>query len=88
MDRAGSGDKDESEDEDEDDPPVVIDKSKKSSFTGESAGLDGNLVSAWEAPVGSHRGRSRTDHRRRGSQLEIESADADWPVQAEALDSE
>jgi hypothetical protein len=35
MDRAGSGDEDESEDEDEDDPPVVIDKSKKSSFTRE-----------------------------------------------------
>jgi len=52
MDCAGSGDEDESddenesEDEDEDDPPVVIDKSKKSSFTRELAGLDGNLASA------------------------------------------
>jgi hypothetical protein len=92
KDRVGSSDENdenESEDEDEDDPPVVIDKSKKSSFTRELAGLDGNLGSAWEAPAGSHRRRSRTDHRRRRSgRLEIESAEADWPVQAEALDSE
>jgi len=73
----GYGDEDESEDEDEDDPPVVMDKSKKSSFTRELAGLDGNLGSAWEAPVGSHGRRSRTDHRRLRSQLEIESAEAD-----------
>jgi len=83
RDRAGSSDEnddeDESEDEDDDDdPPVVIDKSKKSSFTRELAGLDGNLGSAWEAPAGSHRRRSRTDHRRRRSgRLEIESAEAD-----------
>jgi hypothetical protein len=76
KDRAGSSD--ESEDEDEDDPPVVIDKSKKSSFTRELAGLDGNLGSAWEAPAGSLRRRSRTDHRRRRSgRLKIESAEAD-----------
>jgi len=84
--RAGSSN--ESEDEDDEDPPAVIDKSKKSSFTRELAGLDGNLGSAWEVPARSHRRKSRTDHRRRRSQLEIESAEADWPVQAEALDSE
>jgi hypothetical protein len=84
KDRAGSSD--ESENEDDEDPPVVIDKSKKSSFTRELAGLDGNLGSAWEAPAGSHRRRSRTDHRRRRSQLEIESAEADLPVHAEAID--
>jgi len=61
MDRVGS------DDEDEDDPPVVIGRSKKSSFTRELAGLDGNLGSAWEAPAGSHRRRSQTDHRRRRS---------------------
>jgi hypothetical protein len=76
KDRAGSDDEDESEDEH--DPPVVINKSKKSSFTRELAGLDGNLGSAWEAPAGSLRRRSRTDHRRRRSgRLEIESAEAD-----------
>jgi len=75
KDRAGSSD--ESEDADEDNPPVVMDKSKKSSFTRELAGLDGNLGIAWEAPAGSHR-RGRTDHhRRRSSRLEIKSADAD-----------
>ena len=82
KDRTGSSDEhddeDESEDEDEDDLPVLIDKSKKSSFSGELAGLDGNLGSAWEAPAGSHRRRSRSDHRRRRSgRLEIESAVAD-----------
>jgi len=76
KDRAGSSDENDDEDEDEDDPPVVIDKSKKTSFTRELAGLDGNLGSAWEAPAGSHRRKSRTDHRRRRSQLEIESAEA------------
>jgi hypothetical protein len=75
KDRAGSTD--ESEDEDDEDPPVVIDKSKKSSFTRELAGLDGNVGSAWEAPAGSHRRKSRTDHHRRRSQLEIESAEAE-----------
>jgi hypothetical protein len=75
KDRAGSSD--ESEDEDDEDPPAVIDKSKKSSFTRELAGLDGNLGSEWEAPAGSYRRRSRTDHRRRRSgRLEIESAEA------------
>ena len=70
KDHAGSSD--ESEDEDDEDPPVVIDKSKKSSFTRELAGLDGNLGSAWEAPAGSHRRRSRTEHcRRRSGRLEI-----------------
>jgi hypothetical protein len=84
KDRAGSDDEDEHENddedesEDEDDPPVVIDKSKKSSFTRELAGLDGNIGSAWDAPAGSHRRRSRIDHRRRRSgRLEIESAEAD-----------
>jgi hypothetical protein len=83
KDRIGSSDEsdendDEDGDEDEDDPPVVIDKSKKSSFTRELAGLDGNLGSAWEAPAGSHWRRSRIDHRRRRSgRLEIESAEAD-----------
>jgi len=84
RDRAGSDDEDEHENddedesEDEDDPPVVIDKSKKSSFTRELAGLDGNLGSAWEAPAGSHRRRSRTDNRRRRrGRMEIESAEAD-----------
>jgi hypothetical protein len=76
KDRAGSSDENDDEDEDDEDPPAVIDKSKKSSFTRELAGLDGNLGSAWEAPSGSHR-RGRTDHRRRRSQLEIESAEAD-----------
>jgi hypothetical protein len=72
KDRAGS------EDEDDEDPPGVIDKSKKSSFTRELAGLDGNLGSAWKAPAGSYRRRSRTDHRRRRSgRMEIESAEAD-----------
>jgi hypothetical protein len=70
-------DEDESEDEDDEDPLAVIDKSKKSSFTRELAGLDGNLGSAWEAPAGSHR-RSGTDHRRwRSGRLEVESAEAD-----------
>jgi len=70
-------DENESEDEDVDNPPVAIDKSKRSAFTRDSAGLDGNLVSAWVAPAGSHRRRSGTDHRRqRSSQLEIKSADA------------
>jgi len=82
RDRAGSSDENddeaESEDEDDEDPPAVIDKSKKSSFTRDLAGLDGNLRSAWEAPAGSHRRRSWTDHRhRRSGQLEIESAEAD-----------
>jgi hypothetical protein len=73
-----TGSSDESEDEDDEDPLVAIDKSKKSSFTRELAGLDGNLGSAWDAPAGSHRRRSRTDHRRRRSgRLEIESAEAD-----------
>jgi len=77
-DRAGSGDEDENEDDDEKDLPVVIDKSKKSTFSRELAGLDGNLGSALEAPAGSHRRRSRTDHsRRRSGRLEIESAEAD-----------
>jgi hypothetical protein len=82
KDRAGSSDENddenESEDEDDEDPPAVIDKSKKSSFTRELAGLHGNLGCAWEAPAGSHRRKSRTDHRRRRSgRLEIESAEAD-----------
>jgi len=76
KDRAGSSD--ESEDENDEDPPVVINISKKSSFTPELAGLDGNLGSAWEAPAGFHRRRSQTDHRRwRSSRLDIESAEAD-----------
>jgi hypothetical protein len=70
-------DEDKSEDEDEDDPPVVIDKSKKTSFTRQLAGLDGNLESAWEAPVGSDRRRRRTDHLRRSSQLEMKHVEAD-----------
>jgi hypothetical protein len=81
KDRVGSSnenDENESEDEGEDDPLVVINKSKKTSFSRELAGLDGNLGSAWEAPADSHRRKSRTDHcRRRSGQLEIESADAD-----------
>jgi hypothetical protein len=80
RDRAGSSDEndDEDEDEDGDDPPVVIDKSKQSSFTRELAGLDGNPGSAWEAPAGSCRRKSLTDHRRqRSDRLEIESAEAD-----------
>jgi len=73
MDRVGSSDDNE---EDENHPRVVIDKSKKSGFTRELAGLDGNLGSAWEAPKGSHR-RSRTDHRHgRSGRLEIETAEA------------
>jgi hypothetical protein len=71
KDRAGSSDEnddeDESKNEDDEDPLALIDKSKKSSFTRELAGLDGNLGSAWEAPAGSHRRRSRTDHRRQRS---------------------
>jgi hypothetical protein len=54
---AGSSDENEydvheSEDEDDKDPPAVIDKSKKSSFTRELAGLDGNLGSAWGSTCG------------------------------------
>jgi hypothetical protein len=82
RDRSGSSDEnddeDENEDEDEDNPPVVIDKSKKSSLTRELAGLDGNLASTWKVPAGSHRRRSWTDHcHRRSGRLEIESVEAD-----------
>ena len=68
TDCAGSSDQneyheDESEDEDQSDPPVVINKSKKSSFTRELAGLNGNLRTASEAPAGSHWRKCRTDHR-------------------------
>jgi len=42
-------------DEDEDNSPLVIDKSKQSSFTRELAGLSRNLGSGWKAPAGSHR---------------------------------
>jgi hypothetical protein len=71
-------DQDEGEDEDEDDPPVVIEKSKKTCFTRELAGLEGNLGSAWEEPEGSHRVRSRTHHcRGRSSRLEIECEKSD-----------
>jgi len=74
KDRADSSDENDEEDvsEDEDDPPVVIDKSKRSSFTPEFAGLNGDLGSEWEAPAGSHWRRSRTIHRRRRSgRLEV-----------------
>jgi len=82
KDRAGSSDenddKDESEDEDDDDPLVVIDKSTKSSFTQQLADLDGNLGIAWEAHVGSHRRRSRTDHCHwKSGRLAVETAEAD-----------
>jgi len=78
---------DESEDDDDDDPLVVIDKPKKSSFTRELASLDEILGSASAAPAGSHRRRTRTDHRhRRSDPLEIDSAAADWPVHADAPD--
>lgn len=57
KDQVGSSDEHddeyESEDEFEEDPPAVINKSKKSSFSWELASLDGNLCSAWEPPVGS-----------------------------------
>ena len=83
-----AGCRDESEDEDDEDPPAVIDKSEKSSFTRKSAGLSANIVKASEEPAGSHQ-RGRTDHRnRRSGRMEIESVEADCPVQAEALDSE
>ena len=79
KDRVGSSDEnddaDESEVEDEDDPLVVINKWKKSSFTQELAGLNGNLWSAWDAPTGSHRRRNWTDyHCWRCGRLDIESA--------------
>ena len=80
KDCAGSSDEndDEDGDEDEENPPVVIDKLKKSPFTGKLAGLDGNLGNAWKVPADSLRRRSQTDHRRRRSgRLEIESAEAD-----------
>jgi len=80
-------DEDESEDEDDKDPPAVIDKSKKSSFKRELAGLNGNPRSAWEAPEGSYWRRSRTDHRRPSSRwLEIDSAVVHWEVQSDAHD--
>jgi len=41
RDCAGSGDEDENEDEDEEDPPAVIEKSKKTSFSREMADLNG-----------------------------------------------
>jgi len=87
KDRMGSSDEKDDEDEDEDNPPAVIDKSKKTSFTRELAGVDRKLGRIWEAPASSHRRSSQTDHRRRRSgRLQIESAEADWPVQARALD--
>ena len=87
KDCAGSSDENDDEDQDMDDPPVVINKSKKTYFTRELTGLTENLASAWEAPAGSHRRRSRTDYRRRRSgRMEIGSAEADLPVQAEAHD--
>jgi len=59
KDHVGSSDEDdEDESEEEDGPPVVIDKSEKSSFTRILAGLDGNHRGGWEAPAGSHRRRS------------------------------
>jgi hypothetical protein len=78
----GSSDEND-ESEDDDGPLEVIDKSKKSSFTWDLAGLHRNLRSEWKAPAGSHRRRSRADHhRRRIGQLEIESADGNYPVQS------
>jgi hypothetical protein len=41
KDRAGPSNEHDDEDEDEENPPVVIDKSTKSSFTWELAGLNG-----------------------------------------------
>jgi len=73
-------DKDESEDEDEDEdnPPAVIDKSKKTSFTRELVHFDGNLASEREAPGVSHRRRSQTNHRgQRNGRPEIASSEAD-----------
>lgn len=88
KDHVGSSDEND-EDEDEDNPPLVIDKSKKSPFSQELAGLDRNLGSAWEAPPGCDERRRWTGHRRRrSSRLEIESPDVDRPVLAEALDCE
>jgi hypothetical protein len=78
RDHAGSSDKNDNKDEDDEDPPAVIDKSKKSTFTRELAGLDWNFRSAWEAPAGYHQRRSRTHPRRWNSgRLEIESTEAD-----------
>jgi len=88
KDRMGSSNENDVDD-DEDDPPVSIDKSKKSCFSRELAGLNGNLGSAREVPAGSHQRRSRTGYRcERSSPLEIASAANNWPVHTEALDSE
>jgi hypothetical protein len=77
KDGMGSSDENEDDDENEDNAPVAIDKSKKTSFTWEMAGHDGNLGSAWEAPVVSNRW-NRTDHCcQRSGRLMIESAEAD-----------
>jgi hypothetical protein len=83
----GSSDEnDENEHEDEDDPLVVIDKSKKSSFTRELAGLNRNLRTAWDAPAALHQRSNRTEHHRRsGSQLQMQRADGEGLVQAKAL---
>jgi hypothetical protein len=80
-DHVGSSDKhdveDQREDEDDEHPPAVIDKSRKSSFTREFAGLNRNLGSAREAPAGTHRRKCQTDlHCQRSDPLEIESAEA------------
>jgi len=91
KDRVGSSnendDENESEVEDKEDPPAVINKSKISCILQELAGLVRNLRSVWEAPAGIPQSRSWTDHRHWSSgQHETQSAEADWPVQAEPLD--
>jgi len=69
--------KDKSENEDDEDPLTVIDKSKMRSSSLELAHLDGNICSAWKAPVGFHQRMSQSDHRhRRSGRLEIQSAQA------------
>jgi len=79
--------KDENEDDEDEDPPAVIDRAKKSSFTRDFAGLNRNLGTALEAPSGSNGSKSRTDHHcRRSGALEMKSAAAYCPVQATALD--
>jgi hypothetical protein len=73
-----NGDRDESEDEDDENPPAVIDRIKKSWFTWDLAGLNGNLRSSWEPSAASNARRNQTDQCcRRSGWLEMESAEVD-----------